>query len=163
LIKDQFFHPENYSNQVDATRWTLNEIGLRILQMYAPYLPHITENLYQEIYLDSVKIHSLHQTKFDQHQKHFEFNLSVEVINTVLAVTMAVRKLKTEHQLSLKTEVQKLIIFCQRDELLGFLKHEQALVKGITKAHAIEYIIGLNDSSAHIIGDGAQLSMMIQI
>ena len=46
LIKDQLFNPENYTEfELKATRWTFYHTGLRILQMYAPYLPHITEKL----------------------------------------------------------------------------------------------------------------------
>ena len=38
------------TEEVEATRYTLYTVGLRILQLYAPYLPFVTETIYQEIY-----------------------------------------------------------------------------------------------------------------
>jgi valyl-tRNA synthetase len=150
LIKDQLFHPEHYHNeQVRATRWTLYHVGLRILQLYAPYVPHITDALYQEIYKKYEPAESIHQTKFKHTQQLFAFEDSTKVMKAVINIVSHVRKAKTEKQLSLKTPVAQLIIVDERNEFLADLQHQEALLKGATQAALVEYSTkNIDDSQA---------------
>ena len=55
IIKDQLLNPDAYpAEDVAATRWTLGIVGLRILQLYSPFVPHITESLYGQLYKDKI-------------------------------------------------------------------------------------------------------------
>jgi valyl-tRNA synthetase len=136
IIKDQLFHPENYtSTQVQATRWTLYTVGLRILQCYAPYLPHITENIYQAIYQKTVGVNSLHITQF-QEQMHVVDTDNKAAMEKILELISTVRKLKTEQQLSLKTELQTLMI---DEELRYIISEQENIIKGVTTAKEIVY------------------------
>ena len=136
IIKDQFFHPENYSpEQITVTRWTLHTVGLRILQCYAPYLPHITENIYQAIYKESVGETSLHITQLQKnmHEIDADNNAAME---KMLEVITTVRKLKTEQQLSLKTELQTLTL---HESLNYIFADQENIIKGVTTAKSIVY------------------------
>ena len=136
IIKDQFFHPENYTpEQVDATRWTLCAVGLRILQCYAPYLPHITENIYQAIFQKSVGDSSLHITQLQKnmHAVDADNNAAME---KMLEVISTVRKLKTEQQLSLKTELETLTL---HESLNYIFADQENIIKGVTTAKEIKY------------------------
>ncbi len=164
LIKDQLFKPEQYcAEQIVATRWTLFTVGLRILQMYAPYLPHITEIIYQELYRSPLKIESIHLTKFKNIQQPYAFELSVHAIDQVINVITAVRKLKSEQQLSLKTELNVLRIYSQQQEHLGLLKLQEQLIKGITHAHTIEYHVGINENGSQLIQDNENRILTVQL
>lgn len=164
LIKDQLFKPDNYQpEQIAATRWTLFTIGLRILQMYAPYLPHLTEIIYQELYRSYCEIDSIHQTQFASCQKPFAFELSVHAINDVINVITQVRKLKSEHQLSLKTELNVLRIFSQQSEQLGLLKMQEQLIKGITHAFAVVYQVGLHENGSQLVQENENRTLNIQL
>lgn len=147
LIKDQLFNPDNYEHdELYATRWTLYHVGLRILQLYAPYLPFVTEEIYALIYKDSVDIDSLHKTKFADVQTSYDFGQSAEHMQLVLQVISAVRKLKTTHQLSLRQELQTLRLFGD-DALLSILKNHESLIKGATKAVEMHYEAKPRDAS----------------
>ena len=136
IVKDQLFHPENYTpTQVQATRWTLHTVGLRILQCYAPYLPHITENIYQAIYQKTVGEHSLHITQL-QEKMHTVDADNNAAMRKMLELISTVRKLKTEQQLSLKTELQTLMI---DEELRYIISGQENIVKGVTTAKEIAY------------------------
>ena len=140
LIKDQLFKPEKYSSdEVAATRWTLYHVGLRILQLYAPYLPHVTEALYGALYKEQEKVSSLHQTKFLAVQTKHNFAESSLIAQALIMVAQQARKLKTEKQLSLKTELHELTIYCHNPKLLEPLKKQEAMIKGITHAHTVAY------------------------
>jgi valyl-tRNA synthetase len=139
LIKNQLFNSDHYDQEeVVATRWTLHHIGLRILQLYAPYLPYITETIYGTMYQESVGIASIHLTQFEIVQKPFDFPASIAAMHTILDVINVVRKLKSEHQLSLKAELAKLTIHADEPKL-ALLRQQEALIKGISHAQEIEY------------------------
>ncbi len=136
IIKDQLFHPENYTpEQVDVTRWTLHTVGLRILQCYAPYLPHITENIYQEIYKTSVGESSLHITQLQKNMHAIDADNNA-AMEKMLEVIATVRKLKTEQQLSLKTELQTLTL---HESLNYIFADQENIIKGVTTAKKIVY------------------------
>ena len=141
LIKDQLFNPNNYKpEELHATQWTLFTTGLRILQLFAPYIPYVTESLYQTLYRNTENIASLHQTKFSTEQQKYQFPNSVHNVNQILQVVNQVRKLKTEQQLSLKTALANVTISYQHTFDIKQIEQFQQLLKGATHAQHIQYI-----------------------
>ena len=147
LIKDQLFNPESYDHdELFATRWTLHHVGLRILQLFAPYMPFVTETIYTN-FAENKTIDSIHKTKFDQLQVSYAFEAQAKTMAYILHVIGQVRKVKTQHQLSLRTELQSLTIYVQDKEILELLKQQEQLVKGATKAQEFFYKDALLDQS----------------
>jgi valyl-tRNA synthetase len=159
LIKNQLFNPEQYSAQeVVITRWTLYHAGLRILQLYAPYLPHITETIYQQLYAHHEAVESIHQTRYQDVQIPYIFADEAEIINDVIVIATQVRKLKSEKQLSLKTAVAVLNIFVKTNALsdkIEKIKQHDQLIRGITQAVSIMYHAADNQTSLLTEKDGA--------
>jgi valyl-tRNA synthetase len=61
IIKDRFWNPAEYSEEARAsTRTSLWEALRAIIALYAPFLPFITEYLYQQLYLDHESPVSIH-------------------------------------------------------------------------------------------------------
>ncbi len=141
LIKDQIFNPDNYDEQtLNATRFVLYEIGFGILQLFTPFLPHITENLYQSFYKAKEGKDSIHSIVFDLSRFDFDFEKESELFDKIIELVSIVRKLKTKNQLSLKVEVENLNIHTEDKVLLELIKKENALIKGITKAKEIVFV-----------------------
>ena len=139
LIKNQLFNPDEYSKEeVEATKWTLYTVGLRLLQLFAPYLPYVTETIYHELYKKSVGVASIHQTKFENIQKDMPFKAAQETMAIVIRIISEVRKLKTNQQLSLKTSLTSLTISSENDVKNRLSPYEQ-LLKGVTQAEKIEF------------------------
>lgn len=141
LIKDQL-NPEqaSYSKEsIEYTKATLYFVGLRILQLYSPFVPHITETLYRLLYKDSIGADSIHLTKFSDYQIKYNFEDSVKILNIIQTIVDEVRKLKTNAKLSLKTELENLIIVANQEQQKIIEKNMQ-LIKGITKAKEIKLL-----------------------
>lgn len=135
IIKNQLFNPELYTQEeVAATKWTLSTVGFTILQMYAPYMPFITEELYQQVYKDIQKTNSIHTTEFNVSRE--EYPRAQQQMNYILTIVEKVRKLKTEHQLSLKTDINTLTIAAS-NEAVNVINNNLPLIKGITRAQHI--------------------------
>jgi valyl-tRNA synthetase len=140
LTKNQLFNPQEYSEQeVAATRWALYHAGLRILQLYAPYLPHVTETLYQDLYRKHEDIASLHQNRYQNIQIQYSFENEADTMGSVIAIATQVRKLKSEHQLSLKTPISTMHVFARNSELCDALAEQDQLIRGVTQALSIAY------------------------
>lgn len=136
IIKDQFFNPASYTSEdLRATLWTLHEASFVILQMYAPYLPHITEYLYQQIFAVHKKIASIHLTQLPHAQASKP--IIAGQMNLLLQVIGQVRKLKTEQQLSLRTEVKNLTIGGLSIDQMKLIEKNEAIIKGVCKAVTI--------------------------
>jgi valyl-tRNA synthetase len=138
IVKDQLFNPVNYNEQqVAATKWTLAHVGIRILQLYAPYIPFVTDAIYRELYKEQIGAASLHVTTYQAIQHEFNFEQATQDMVHVLAIVNAVRKLKTEQQLSLKTEIAQLTLSADKS-LHSLLSEVQQIICGVTKAKAIQ-------------------------
>jgi valyl-tRNA synthetase len=156
LIKNQLFNPDQYDqNQVQATRWTLYHVGLRILQLYAPYLPYVTEAIYQELYKEHEKTTSLHQTKFATVQTKYQCADTAHIMEQIVTITANVRKLKSSKQLSLKTAIAHLTITVEDANLVTIIKQHDQLIRGITQAESTEYSHSPANSSNIEEKDGA--------
>ena len=139
LIKDRFFNPSNFDQLViEETRSTLKIIGLRILQLYAPFIPHITELLYQHGYKQSMMSSSVHQTRFMDIQKPSYAQDKADLMAALLSLVTSVRKLKSEHQLSLKVDIAVLTIVADTI-IIDRLREQEKTIRGITRAQTILY------------------------
>ncbi|MGE0009469.1 MAG: valine--tRNA ligase [Candidatus Babeliales bacterium] len=162
LVKDQLFNPDKYPHeQITATRWTLGIVGLRILQLFAPYLPFITEAIYEIVYEPLLKTKSLHQTRFANAQTPYTFEASSTVMADVLTIIGAVRKLKSEQQLSLKTELRELKIVGADTARTNALKEHVQLIKGVTQAQDI--VFSAEPTETKLIQHGEAVSAIVAL
>lgn len=140
LIKDRLFNTQNYDPALIAeTQFVLYEIGFGLLQMFAPFVPHVTETLYQLLFKDKEGVVSLHATTFDAKRCAYSFDRSNELMQRILMVVGAVRKLKSEGQHSLKAELITLEICSADKAVIADLETQKNLLKGIANAREIVY------------------------
>jgi valyl-tRNA synthetase len=98
-----------YGNKnADSAIWTLKQCLLAILKLWAPIIPHITEEIYQELFKSSEKDISIHISEFPKAPKKDQNAL--ELGKLAVEAIAAIRKWKVERQLSLGAEVDKLIL-----------------------------------------------------
>ena len=146
IIKDQLLNPDKYDAQkVEATKWTLHTVGIMILQMYAPFLPHITEYLYQTVFASSSDSSSLHISQLPQAENINEENQ--QHMNALLSIIAQVRKLKTEQQLALRTELTSLTIYTDSETTKHMLQQQDSILKGVCKAQDIILSKSKNETS----------------
>ena len=140
LIKHQLFNPTAYTAvTLIATKNTLYHVGLRLLQLYAPYLPYITDELFLTLYAPQLGLKSVHLTKFAALQTSFNFPAAATLMTQINQLVAQVRKLKSLQQLSLKTPLSELQISCDQPELQAQLALHEQLLRGITQAEKITY------------------------
>jgi valyl-tRNA synthetase len=117
FIKDRLYNPEGRGEQPRrAAQYTIYRTGLALLKLYAPYIPHITEELYCSIYRPFEKTNSIHLTRWPEKEvlpQGAEFAESAG--NAAVHILSHIRRFKTERNLSIKAPVAKLIIQAHPD------------------------------------------------
>jgi len=124
IVKDKIYKAEKYTNgaqQKISAQFALYHSLLAIIKLIAPYLPFVTEELYQTYYKNEITSDSLHvlkypnwdvfdftdislddmawKTKFPDDKKFIDFQKINEQIEELLIVVEKVRWYKTEKQL----------------------------------------------------------------
>ncbi|MBK66756.1 MAG: valine--tRNA ligase [Rickettsiales bacterium] len=140
MVKDRFWNPERYSDEARVSaQSTLWEALRTLLGLYAPYLPFVTESLWQEIFKPYEESVSLHVTEFPQ--VNDAWDMQVSEMSLVLNVLNTVRKLRTQNQFSATAQVKKLIIDLSdaaNDEADQIKALENSL-QAVARAEAIDY------------------------
>jgi valyl-tRNA synthetase len=148
IVKDQFFNPDNYNKEeLHETLWTMYSTGLIILQCYAPYMPYITEHIYQTIFASNEKTTSLHITQLPENNVQPNAKNKATMMQ-LLQLISTVRKLKTEQQLSLKTEINTLTIQCDQSTQQAIKTH-QTIIQGICKTNNIIFDNAATEITQH--------------
>ncbi len=115
LIKDRFFNPDKYEEKViKNTQKVIYESCFAILQLFSPFVPHVTEKLYQLFYKEKEEKVSLHISLLDKNRFDCNFLDSSNIIENIIKAVSEVRKLKSENNLSLKVELESIDI-CSSD------------------------------------------------
>lgn len=117
IIKVRAYNAESEDNQGQISAIKTIYFALdAILRLFAPYLPHITEELYQNIFPD--KIISIHQTGSWPKPKDLPYlPAAIEAGNIAIEILDLVRKFKADNNLSLKSPIKyiEIISDCQAD------------------------------------------------
>ena len=142
LVKVRLYKPELFENwevKKLAWQWTLYNVLFATLKMIAPYLPHITEEIYQNQLKNSDNEISIHKCAFPTEILNIENpEKIIAEFEKVSEVIEAVRRFKTESQISMWAALEKVVIYCN-DEDRKSIELFQDDVLWVTKADSIEW------------------------
>lgn len=135
MAKERLYNSDNkYGNSQKAAQQTLATVFLEVLKMYSPFVPHITEYIYQELYKFKLKDELLSTSKFTElpyDKKYIKFG------DAMKKVVGDVRKYKTEHNLSMKEPIEELKISTSLDNIIH-LRDSILDIQSCTRAEHID-------------------------
>ncbi|MEM4152726.1 MAG: valine--tRNA ligase [Candidatus Pacearchaeota archaeon] len=132
IIKKRIY--QGTKNEKASAQYTLYEAFLTLLKLFAPIMPHITEELYQQHFKKYEKNKSIHISKWPKFNKQLINNKIEKKGDMALEIIGEVRKAKARAQKSLKTE----IILTIEKETLQKLKPLLEDLKAVTAAREIK-------------------------
>lgn len=136
VVKERLYQPETHGYaQRRSAQYALYYCMLNVLKLYAIYVPHITEYIYQDFFRQHEKCISLHKLcwETDLIVDH-EIILFGEKLKDVISET---RKYKTENALSMKAEVDKVVINTE-EKFVGWFQQTVNDIKACCHAKSIE-------------------------
>ena len=140
FIKDRFWSPEKYSAESKlAAQWTLWEVLRAIIGLYAPFVPFITEELWQKIYQDSEGGETLHLTQYPDVDAARETDVSQMQI--ALDILKTVRGLRTERKVGNGAKLETLTIPSDTPSVLHGVIKSAARANKIVLGDAIDFVV----------------------
>lgn len=137
IVKDRVYKPEIHGEKERlSAQFALYKVLLELLKLYAIYVPHITEEIYQCYFKDYEKAVSIHT---------MNWNMKSGIINedilcfgeTIKKIIGEVRKYKSERNLSLKEKIYCLKINIPENQG-EYLQKTLKDIKACTWAEEIE-------------------------
>ena len=137
IAKERLYQPQKHgADRRRSGQYALYHSLLEILKMYAVYVPHITEYLYQEFFRKYEPELSIHQKLWKKAEKSDENILSFG--RNMKDVISGVRRYKTEHQMSMKDEIGSLQLRCP-EWMEGYYRQTELDLSACTGAREILY------------------------
>ncbi len=153
IVKQRLWKPEEFGkDECLKAQQTLYNVLYNSLKGLSPIVPFITEDIYQNFYKEFEGEVSIHRTSWPEVQKEFVDEMLVEVGNKFIEVVGTVRKFKAEKQVSMKTELENLVITCS-NEVKEFIEDSILDLKAVTSAKNIEFVSGEFDVEIELAKD----------
>jgi valyl-tRNA synthetase len=116
---------------------TLYHVLLTTLKLFAPFLPFVTDEIYEVLFSTRDGATSIHVSRWPEPDPRFEDEASEALGETLLAIATAVRRYKSENSLSLGTEIAHLQLFTDDDKLSAQLREAHGDLGSVTRARQI--------------------------
>ena len=116
-VKDRLYKSEVYgaANRA-AAQHTLYEVLYRVLQLLAPVTPHLTEEIYQYMYLDAKGFQSIQVSPWPKVNPALVDEAAEKDGDLITAIMSEVRRDKAEKKMSLNAPIKNLTIYAGNAE-----------------------------------------------
>jgi valyl-tRNA synthetase len=112
IIKERFWNPDQFQpEQIEAARFTLYSVLFGILRLFAPFIPYITEELYQIIFRDTFeKASSIHVSEWPPYDPSLIDTEAEASGKLLIDILTGVRRWKTSQQVHPTFPLQEMMI-----------------------------------------------------
>lgn len=136
LVKSRLYDAPEESRQ--AALATLGYCFERVLKLFAPFLPHISEELYQRLFVGD-GFRSIHTSAWPHASQQAEDPASDMVWEAALTLLEGVRRFKSSQHLSLGKPLQRLHIATSDATLRDLLAASESELKSASRAETISF------------------------
>jgi len=134
-VKDRLYRPEIHGgNRRVAAQATLYTVLYRVLQLLAPIVPHVTEEIYQSIYAADMGYKSLQITPWPIYNPSFIDEQAEKNGDMLIALISEVRREKAEKRLPLNTPIRTLTLYTDDEATARILRLSASDITGACKA-----------------------------
>jgi valyl-tRNA synthetase len=116
-VKDRLYRPEVHGQESRlAAQYTLYEVLYRILQLLAPVTPHLTEEIYQCMFLEGKGFKSLQVSAWPKFNSSLVSEEAEKNGDLIVAVMSEVRHDKAEKKMPLNAPIKNMTIYAGNPE-----------------------------------------------
>lgn len=136
IVKRRLYNPDVYGQEkCESAKYACYNVLLGMLKMFAPVLPHITEEIYMDYFAEREGQKSIHISGY----LDLGNDVDTEVIangDKVVDIVSQIRQFKSENKVSLKTFIRDVEI-CS--DITEFLKQAEIDIKAVCSINQINY------------------------
>lgn len=141
IVKERLYQKEKHGiENARSGQYALYQVLFKILQLYSPMVPHITDYIYLKFFKEFDNNKSITISKISANDVLKE---DLEFGKLITEIITKVRKYKTSNNMSMKDEINKLIIKCSNN-CIDSLKQTELDLKACTRAKEINIISNNN-------------------
>jgi valyl-tRNA synthetase len=140
-IKHRLYNPDTYGREKrKAAQHTLYTALYRILQLLAPIIPHLTEEIYQHMYTEDMKHKSIHTTPWPEPEVE-KIDEEAEKYGDLITATIGeIRRDKAERSKPLNTPIKKLTIYAGSKKSAHILNQALEDITGTCKTEKTQIL-----------------------
>jgi valyl-tRNA synthetase len=133
IVKDRLYNPDQRGDvQRKSGQFVLYNAIETVLKLFAPFMPYITEEVYQ-LFIKKEK--SIHISSWPESTDKYENKEIEEIGDQLVEVIAQVRKAKSEKSLSLKEPVKEIVLNLDEKKVTPFIED----LKAVTKAQKVSF------------------------
>jgi valyl-tRNA synthetase len=141
-VKDRLYRQETYGESEKlAAQYALYEVLFTVLQLLAPVIPHVTEEIYQALYAEAKGCVSLQVSPWPENQVGVD-EVAEKHGDLIIGLISAVRREKAERHVSLNTQVKKLTVCAEDGEVADAIREGAGDIVGACKVENLEVNVG---------------------
>jgi valyl-tRNA synthetase len=135
IIKERLWQKRG---NVEGAQHTLYTILYGALRGLAPFMPFITEEIYQNLYKDFEEEKSIHVTSYPECDKVFLDEKVRANGDTFISLVGAIRRYKAKQGISMKAEIEKIRVECE-EEVKKFIEDSRDDLKAVTSVKEVSF------------------------
>ena len=140
IVKDRLYNPEVRGVQArESAQQALYSSVLAVLKMMAPITPHICEEIYQLFFASKEGMKSVHLSSWPSFDEKLVDEKAEEAGDLGVEIISAVRKFKSEEQMSLKDELSSLVLVSSKDGFEELVRSVEADLKSVLRVKEIVF------------------------
>jgi valyl-tRNA synthetase len=127
---------------------TLYRCVKRILQLLAPVMPHITEEIYHTMYATSEK-DTIHRTEWPRSDSSYLDSDAEATGNLIIALIAEMRNEKSHRGIPLSETLEEARIYCQNESTLRLVKQGAEDISKTIRIQNLEILLGAAAGTLH--------------
>jgi len=138
-----------------GARYALYQVLLATIKLFAPLFPHVTEEIYQGLFAPVEGSGSIHRARWPLPDAALEDDGAEAAGEILVEIATAARRYKSEHNLPLGTELQRLQLATPDPALAETLRQAEEDFHSITRAQRVEVVESLEPGMEIVQDHGA--------
>jgi valyl-tRNA synthetase len=136
MVKGSWYKQQN----VESIRYTLYTVGLGVLKLFAPFFPHITEEIYGDLYKEFEDEKSIHISEWP---KPVLLDDKIEHAGEVVKIYVSqVRSWKSEQGIALNAPVNALTTYASKEMVASLQPSESIIASTLKYPQQHTFIVG---------------------
>lgn len=154
----QRLYAEGHPQRAGAL-WTLYRVLLTTLQLLAPFLPHVAEEIYQGLFAgrDAARpgeVPSIHRSRWPEPEPALEDEQAETAGEVLVALAAAIRRYKSERRWPQGAPLERLEVACQDPALAALLESGASDLASVSRARRVAITPRLDPTLEIVHHDG---------
>jgi valyl-tRNA synthetase len=137
MAKKRLYEGEHEGHE--SARYSLYHALLVVLKLFAPFLPYVTDAIYQALLAAADGCASIHRARWPAPDEELVDRAAEEAGEALLAIATAVRRYKSERNLSLATELAELHLAAADAATAAALLAAEADLLSVSRARTVTF------------------------